>query len=251
MHVASRLPPTTRALLGSTLTALCTVSAAQPTPDGLWHGHIGIGGSAASGNTSSTTVNLAAQVTRATDRDKISLSALVNHGRSKAGGISTRTADLARVNGRYDRDLDQHLFTFGGGEAETNKPAGVASRLNAHAGAGWHAWRSDTTSWDLFVGAGHAETRFTDGSRRRGLEGLLGEESSHRLGESSSVKQKLVLYPGSDALGSRATFDASLATTIVGGWTFNTAVALRYTSEVPAGTKKTEGLLTFGFGYKF
>ncbi len=237
--------------LGVALASLFVAAAAQPPPDGLWHGDVGVGGSAASGNGSATTINLRTEAVRATDADKIALSALVNYGRSSAGNVTTRSADLARVGGRYDRNLGTHFFAFGGGEAETNRPGGVSRRVNANAGGGWHVLQSDSVGLDLFAGLGHAETRFRDGSRRAGLEWLLGEESSHKLGESTSFKQRLVLYPGSREIGNRATFDASLATAIAAGWTFNTGLALRNSSKVPPGLQMTERLLTFGFGYKF
>jgi putative salt-induced outer membrane protein len=245
--------PTTsrRPCLGAALLGSCLAAAAQSPPDGLWHGDVSVGGSVASGNTSATTVNLRADSSRATEVDKIGLSVLVNYGRSKAEGITTRSADLARGGGRYDRNLDERLFAFGGGEAETNRPGGVSSRLNVNAGVGRHMLQNDESAWDLFAGVGHAETRFTDGSRRAGVEWLFGEESTHKLGASTSFKQRLVLYPGGDEIGDRATFDASLAAAIVGGWTFNTGLALRHTNQVPPGTPKTERLLTFGFGYKF
>lgn len=251
MHRTLRPATTRQRACALTLGSLCLTAAAQTPPDGRWHGDIGIGGSAASGTTSATTINLRAEASRATDADKIGLSAMANYGRSKADGVTTRSADLARVGGRYDRNLDERFFAFGGGEAETNRPGRVSRRLNVNAGAGWHLLRSDAAGWDLFAGLGHAQTRFTDGSRRAGIEWLLGEESTHKLGESSGFKQRLVLYPGGDEIGNRATFDASLATAIAGGWIFNTGLALRYNSKVPPVSRKTERLLTFGFGYKF
>jgi putative salt-induced outer membrane protein len=236
---------------GAALAGLCVAAPAQSPPDGRWHGDISIGGAASPGSTSATTINLRAEASRTTDIDKLGLSALVNDGRSKANGVTTRSADLARVCGRYDRNLNEHYFVFGGGEVETNKVGGVSSRRNANVGAGWHVWRSDTLTWDLFAGPGYATTRFTDGSRRAGVEWLVGEESSHRLGESAHFKQRLVLYPAGGGNGSRATFDANLTTAISGVWTFNTGWALRHTSKVPAGSPKTERVLSFGVGYKF
>jgi putative salt-induced outer membrane protein len=237
--------------VGLFLLCLTTAVTAQTQADGLWHGSLSIGGSSSSGTTSATSLNLRAESSKVTDADKISLNALVNYGRSKTDGVTTRSADLARAGGRYDRNLNERLFAFSGAEGEVNRPDGVSSRLSVNVGAGWHVLRGETTNWDVFTGVGHTETKFTDDSSRRGAEALLGEESSHKLGSSSTFKQRLVLYPGVDAIGQRATFDASLATAIVGSWTFNAGLGLRYASEVAPGSKQTERLLTFGFGYKF
>ena len=72
-----------------------------------------------------------------------------------------------------------------------------------------------------------------------------------KLGSSSAFKQRLVFYPGHNNLGNRATLDAMLSTAIVGAWTLNVGGSARYNSKVPAGFKKTESLLTVGFGYKY
>lgn len=247
----ARSPLLARCLAAWPLALLCSAAAAQSPPDGQWHGDIAVGGSSASGNTRATALNLRVDTSQATDADKISLSALGNYGTSESQGVRTRSADLARVGGRYDRNLDTRFFAFGGGEAESNRSAGVRSRLSANVGAGWHVLRGDKHNGDLFTGVGHTGTRFTDGSRRSGAEWLLGEETSHALGESSTFKQRLVLYPGAREIGNRATFESGLATAIVGGWTFNAGLVMRYTGKVAPGLKKNERLLTFGFGYKY
>ena len=242
-----------RPLALATLSLATTATFAQTTPqtDGRWHGDISIGGSAASGNTSATSLALRAEATRATDVDKLGTALLVNYGSSKSGGVRTRSAELARLSGRYDRNLTDSTFAFGGGEAEVNKPGGVKSRLSLNLGGGLHVLREPRSTWDLFAGLGHSGTRFTDGSSRNGAELLLGEESTHRIGESTSFKQRLAVYTGASRIGHRATFDANLATAILGGWTMNTGLALRYASKVAPGLKSSDSLLTVGFGYKF
>lgn len=196
-------------------------------------------------------MNLRLEASKATDGDKLGLSALVNYATGESQGKRTRSSDLARVAGRYDRNLDTRFFAFGGGEAETNRPGGVRSRLSSNVGVGWHLLRSAAHDGNVFAGVGHSGTRFTDDSRRSGAEWLLGEETTHQLGESSTFRQRLVLYPGTREIGNRATFESALATAIVGGWTFNAGLVLRHTSQVAPGLKKGERLLTFGFGYKF
>ncbi len=233
------------------LLGLATAAHAQTVLDGQWHGDISVGGSSASGNSSANTLNMRADGIRATALDQISLYALINYGSSTTNGVKTRSADLVRLGGRYDRNINEILFAFGGGELEVNKPGGVKSRQTVNLGGGWHIVRRPETTWDLFAGVGATATKFTDGSSRNGPELLVGEESSHKLGMSTTFKQRLAVYPGSSEVGNRATFDAGLATAIVGGWTFNAGLGLRYTSKVAPGLSKNERLLTFGFGYKF
>ncbi|PZP35165.1 MAG: hypothetical protein DI603_04625 [Roseateles depolymerans] len=233
------------------LTLACGGAIAQDTPDGLWHGNLSLGGAFSSGNNNSMTLSVGADTSRVTALDKINLYGVGNYGRSKVDGQTATTADLLRLGSRYDYNFSAQWFGFGGLEGETNKAAGVRNRYLVNSGVGYHLIRSDAHSFDLFGGASYTDTRFTDGSGRNGAQALLGEESSHKLSETASLKQRLVYYPDSSGLGTRVTFDGSLATQIAGGWTLNTGLSSHYTGRVPAGTRKTESLLTVGFGYKF
>lgn len=224
---------------------------AQTQADGLWHGDISIGGSAASGNTQATTLALRTEASRATLEDKLALSAWLNYGSSRTEGVRARSAELGRAAGRYDRNLGSRWFAFGGGDGEVNKPGGIRSRWAINVGAGWHLLRQPDTSWDLFTGVGYTDTAFTDGNTRVGAEWLLGQESAHKLGQATSLKQRFVVYTGGSDTGQRASFDATLATAVLGGWTLNTGLVLRYASKVTPGLKKHDSLLTFGFGYKY
>ena len=237
--------------LAATLMALGAGVQAQSPVDGKWHGGVSIGGAAASGNTSSTTLAANAEAVRATTMDKITVYGLGNYAKGKINGVDTTTANLFRVGGRYDYNLTDRLFAFGGGESETNRAGGVDTRYTLNGGVGYKLVRTDQMSWDVFGGLGYSDTEFTDGTKRNGAELLLGEESSHKLGESTTVKQRLVVYPGGSEVGTRATFDAGLATAISGGWTLNTGLSYRYASKVAAGLKKSDTLWTVGFGYKF
>lgn len=242
-----------RHTLALTLAAALASQAAlaQNTPDGRWHGGLSLSGALASGNSSSRTLAANADASIATAEDKLSLYGIANYGRNQVEGVDTTTADLLRLGGRYDFNLGPQWFAFGGAEGETNKAGGVRNRYNLNSGLGWHVVKDDANSWDLFSGLGYTATRLTDGSTANGAQVLFGEESSHKLSETTTIKQRLVYYPGGGDLGDRATFDAGLATQISGAWTLNAGLSSRYASRVPVGTKKTDNLLTFGFGYKF
>ncbi len=245
------MPRSSHALTVAALAFASHAALAQNTPDGRWHGGLSVSGAFSSGNTSSRTLAANADASRATTEDKISLYGVANYGRNKVNDVDTTTANLLRLGGRYDFNFGPQWFAFGGGEGETNKAGGVRDRYNLTGGLGYHVVKNDTHLWDVFGGLGYTDTRYTDGTKANGAQALLGEESSHKLTDTTSLKQRLVYYPDGGELGDRATFDAGLATTISGGWTLNTGLSSRYNSRVPAGTKKTDNLLTVGFGYKF
>jgi putative salt-induced outer membrane protein len=245
------MPRLTLALGALTLTLASPATQAQDTPDGKWHGGLSVSGALASGNSSSRTLAANADASVATVEDKLSLFGIANYGRNKNAGVDTTTADLLRLGGRYDFNFGPQWFSFGGADAETNKAGGVRDRYSLNGGLGYHLVKDDATNWDIFSGVGYTATRLTDGSSANGAQVLFGEESSHKVSETTTLKQRLVYYPGGGDLGNRATFDAGLATQISGAWTLNAGLSSRYTSRVPVGTKKTDNLLTVGFGYKF
>jgi len=219
--------------------------------DNEWHGSVSLAAAAASGNNSSVTVSAAADTSKASAIDKISLSGLLNYGRSDASGTQTTTADQAWVRGRYDYNLTPVWFGFGGVEAETNEVAGLQSRYGVNGGIGYKLIRSETTTFDLFGGVGYSGVEYTDGSEANGVELLLGEESTHKLSDTTTVRQRFVFRPGQGDLGNFATFNAGLATAITGGWTLNLGFQAQYASKVPVGVESTDTLFTAGFGYKF
>jgi putative salt-induced outer membrane protein len=237
----------------ATSLSLCALSAmaADPVADNAWHGAVSVGGAAASGNTMSSNLALNADGSKTTAQDKISLYGLTNYNRTKIAGSTTTTANLLRLGGRYDYNLSAQMFAFGGGEYETNKAAGLASRQNVNAGVGYRLYRTADASLDVFGGVGVSSFKFSNGLSKSGAELMFGEEGTYKLSATSALKERLVFYPGSNGLGQRATFDAGLSTAIAGAWTLNVGASVRYASVVPVGVKTTDTLLTVGFGYKY
>lgn len=231
-------------------------SQAQVLQDNQWHGGISIGGAYASSNTSSRTFNVIANGSKASKEDKLGVYTLINYGSNKVNSVKTNTAQLFRLGGRYDYNLSPDSFFFGGSEVETNKIQNVDSRYAVNAGAGYKAIKTAETSFDLFTGVGYSETRFgvtipPSAPNKKGVEFLLGEESTHKISSTSSIKQRWVIYPGSANIGNRSTLDINLATVVANGWTLNAGAAITYTSKPSNNFKKTTSLLSFGFGYKY
>lgn len=241
--------------------AFCSLSfnqivSAQTLQDNQWHGGIAIGGSYASSNNVAQTFNLSANGTKATTEDKLGLYSVINYGSNTVNKVKTNTAQLLRIGGRYDYNMSANSFFFGGSELETNKIQNIDSRYSFNTGAGFKLIKTEDTSFDLFTGLGYSNTRFgttipPSPSSKKGVEFLLGEESTHKLSNTSSVKQRWAIYPGSSDIGTRSTFDVSLATVVANGWTLNASAAVSYTSKPSNNFKRTSSLVTFGFGYKY
>jgi putative salt-induced outer membrane protein len=251
----------TLALTITTATVLSTVSLssfAQATvkDDGQWRAAMGLSASVASGNTEATIFNANADAVRKTKDDKVSLYGTALYG--KTNGV--KSVDALRFGGRYDWNFLQSFFAFGGADVERDKIAGLSSRLSLNGGVGYHVINTPETTWDVFGGAGYTMDRY-DAPRLIGNNTidsynyanlLLGEESNHKLGESTSFKQRFIAYPNlKDSKAWRSQFDAGLAVAMSKAMSLNVGLSNRYNNEPGAGFKKSDTLLTTGISYKW
>lgn len=248
-----------RTLLTSTL-AIGAVGLAQAQAtvknDGQMHASFGLGASLSSGNSQASNLAMSGDAVRATDQDKTTLYGTVQYARS--GGVTT--GEQLRLGGRYDKNLDVQLFAFGGLDLARNKFSNLQLRSLLSGGLGYHALKTPTVTWDLFGGLGYTSDRFInamviDGANRSSyhyLSLLLGEESSHKLSDTTSFKQRLTLVPNLKNRGEfRANLDAGLSVAMSKALNLNVGFALAHNSEPGAGRKPTDTLLTTGVSVKF
>lgn len=255
---ARRTPLALAGLAGlASVMAAATVHAQAPTPeDGQWRGSFGIGASFASGNTSSRTVSVNGDAARATPVDKISLAGTGLYAKSDG---ETTGAQL-RLGGRYDHVLSDQWFSFGSLDLERDQIAELDLRSTVGGGLGYHVVKRDDHVWDVFGGLGYTDERygeptFVDDALRThyGYAALLlGEESTHRLNETVSAKQKLVVFPNLRDRGEyRATLDATLSVAMTQRLALNVGLSVRHNSDPGIGLKTTDTLLTTGVSMKF
>jgi putative salt-induced outer membrane protein len=224
--------------------------------DGQWRAALGLGASYASGNTRASTLSASGDAVRASEADKFSLYGNSLYGKSNG----TVNAQLFRLGTRYDRNLSGSLFGFGTLDFEKDKIAKLKLRSAAGVGLGLHLVKTTDNTFDVFGGAGYTADRYdaprlVDGAARERYNYanlLLGEESSHKLSESTSAKQRLVIYPNLKNRGEyRAQWDASLGVAMTQSMNLNVGLAVRRDSNPGPGIKTTDTLLTTGISVKF
>lgn len=241
----------TPALAAALAVALAMPAFAKDKADGQWRGTLSLSLSYSAGNTDANAASLGADAVRATAADKYTLSGTALRSQSKSDGVTTKTAELYKIGARYDRNLGERLFGFGSANAEKDKLQRLDLRTSLGAGLGWHVVATQDDSFDVFGGLGVTREEFTTASNDF-VEVVLGEESSHKLFERTTFKQKLSVFPNLEDSGEyRANFDATLATAIAAGWNFNVTLSSRYVSNPLPGLKSTDTLLLVGVASKF
>jgi putative salt-induced outer membrane protein len=223
-----------------------------PKPDGEWRGGIGLSAAAARGNTETTNLGLNADAIRQSTNDKLGFYLQDIFASSKnAAGEKSLSAQIFRIGGKYDRDITDRLYGFGGIDFEHDKLAGVKQRILPQGGVGFHVIKSEPTTFDVFSGIAYNETKsYTDPTTRK-AELLLGEESIHKISASTAFRQRLAIYaPFSDLSDKyRIQFDAGLTTAVIGGWNLVVNYTFRHNNAPPAGRKKDDSLLFTGLQY--
>jgi putative salt-induced outer membrane protein len=240
---------------------VCTVALADPPKeDGQWRGSLSASLAVASGNTKSTNFNVGADGVRATKEDRISVFVTSLYGTRDVAGKTEKTANLTRGGMRYDWNITDRLFTFGLIEAEQDKVQRLDSRVVLGGGMGYKVIKEKDTTFDLFAGITNKNDRntitvtpappaaaFDRRVSTTATELLLGEESNHKLSDSTSFKQKLTVFPSLKNSGEfRSQFDAGLVTGLASGISLQVTLSNRYNSDVAIGIKKSDTLLLTG-----
>jgi len=245
----------------SALAASAPAFAEDPVPDGRWRGSGGAGLAFASGNTRSTTFNANLSAAALTDSDKWSYYGQALYGRAKVNGVTSTSANLEKLGGRYDRNLTYEVYAFGGLDFEHDQITFIDLRSVVSTGLGLHVVRTEHNTWDVFSGVTYKFDHYlqpgiviADAQRiyYTAPEFTVGEESNHKLTETTTFKQKFQAYEDLRSTGAyRAEFDAGLAVSMSRALQLTVALQDRYTSIAVSPVLKNDVLLTAGVAYKF
>ncbi|MCM5570236.1 DUF481 domain-containing protein [Burkholderiaceae bacterium FT117] len=223
--------------------------------DGKWRYALGASGTASSGNSDATRLNVSAEGVRATSQDKWQVYARALYGRSEG----ETTDNMLGAGLRYDHNLTEKWFGFGTGEYLRDRPANLSRRLSVGAGIGYHLIKTEPTRWDAFAGVGYSHDSYVEptvvADELRTSYGraelLLGEESTHKLTDTTSFKQRFVVYPNLAESGEfRANFDAGLAVAMSKTLSLTVTLGYRYNSDPGTGLEKGDALLAAGISVK-
>ena len=143
------------------LAALCGTAMAQTKPDGQWRGGGGAALSMTSGNSTSSSLALSADATRATAADKFSLGAAINRAGNTTGGVKQTTADKWGGFGQYDLNLSKQTFVFGRLGLESDQTTKLRLRNELAAGLGYKLVDTEQTSFDVFGGLGYTTDHYS------------------------------------------------------------------------------------------
>jgi putative salt-induced outer membrane protein len=250
-----------KALALAALAYCGNVSAEDVQADGRWRGNGGAALSISSGNTQSRSLNLNMVAARVTDHDKLSLYGQILSSRATANGVTSTSANQWKAGTRYDRNISPNVFGFGGLDFNHDQIQQLSLRSVISGGLGYHLIKTPENRWDIFGGLDYRADRYSglgilvDNSmqtRFNTVELLLGEESNHKLTETTTFRQHLVVYPNlSNGGGYRATLDSGLAVSLSKAMNLNITLQDRYDSRAQAPIRKNDLMFFTGVSIKF
>lgn len=252
-------------VLAIALASSVCARAEDARPDGLWRGNAGAALSYVSGNTRSSSLTLTGDTARQTEDNKLSLYGQVLSSRSEStvNGVSTTstTANQWQAGTRYDRNITPTRFAFGGLDFAHDQIQLLRLRSAVSAGFGHHAIKTPETQWDLFAGLSYRADRYSEpgvaiNNRTRTrfdvVELLFSEESTSRLTDSTSIKQRLIITPNmGTSNGFLASFDSGLLVAINRTLSLKISLQDRYNSLSQAPIKKNDVVFFTGLNLKF
>jgi putative salt-induced outer membrane protein len=223
----------------------------NPSLADLWSGTLDTALSLSRGNAETATCTIGFNAVRVTTRDKISVYMNTLYARNSTGGKSVVTANAKRGGARYDVNISSKVFGFGTGDLENDEFQKLDLRLTLGGGMGWHALKTERSSFDVFGGGALNREYFSTGLNRSSGEMLVGQEIAHKAGR-TTLKERATFMPNMSDIGEyRFNFDAS-AVTLLNTWlSWTVNFSNRYVSNPVGGAKSNDILLSTGLRVTF
>lgn len=217
-----------------------------------WKTGVNVGFALTRGNSETKSLSLAFLGTRQTLKDKLGLYANSVYAANDApGAVPSTTANTAGGGLRYDHDISKRLFGFVAADFFSDALQGLNLRSVFGGGLGFHAIKNEQTTLDFLGGVDYSHESYTTLTRNL-PELTLGEEFMHKLGKSTILNERLMLYPDLKSSGDfRGTFDFGTVTKINKWFGWQNTVSDIYVTNPPVGKRQNDLILTTGLSVTF
>ncbi|KAF1048231.1 DUF481 domain-containing protein [Xylophilus sp.] len=225
-------------------------------PDGQWRYLVSAGANATAGNSDTVNATARGEGVRMTDHDKLTFLGQIAYG--SADGVTT--TQRASLGTQYNRDISPRSFSFASADALRDKPSNIASRYSTAFGVGRHIVRTDQNNFDISTGLGYSRDSYVTPTEVIGqtrdhygrLELVLAEESNHKVTSTTSLRQKVTVYPNLRDTGAwRAALDSGVSVAMTQSLNLTAGFTYRFDSDPGAGLKKGDAAFVTGVSYRF
>lgn len=244
----------------------------HPKLTDFWSGALDTGLSSTQGNSQSLSFSVAGKAARVTDRDKISVYTNAIYAKSTINGVSSTTAHDIRGGVRGDVNVSERLFVFAFTDLEYNAFQHLDLRNVLGGGFGYHAIKTQKTTFDVFGGGSFDQEYFAAYSlvtanptpppptistpqpalTRKTGEAVIGEELNTKLNGRTTLNERFSFYPNVSDLGNyRTQFDINAATKLKTWLGWQISFSDVYITDPPNGLKGNDQVLSTGLRLTF
>ena len=152
------------------------------------------------------------------------------------------------------------MFGFVNGDFFYDELQALDLRSIFGGGLGFHAIKTDTTTFDLLAGLNYTHESYSvpfnpaiSDDKTRSIAGAtVGDDFMHKVGKNTVITQNLYFYPDlSDTGQYRGTFNFGTVTKINKWLGWQNSFGDVYVSDPPIGKKKNDILLSTGLNFSF
>jgi len=212
-----------------------------------WKAWLTVGFALTVSNSQTENLSLAFTGIRQTQHDKLGLYAISVYATNNApGAVPATTANTIGGGLRYDHNLTPRVFGFVAADFFSDALQTLNLRSVFSGGAGFHAIKRDSTTFDLLGGVNYTHESYT-GLSRSFAALTIGEELMHKLGKNTVLNERLYFFPDLNSAGDyRGTFDFATITKINKRLGWQNSFSDVYVTNPPPGKKQNGLIFTTG-----
>lgn len=214
----------------------------------IWSGDVELGYVDTSGNTEETTTKTLANIER--EKDEWRYAVLLESLNSEASG--ERSAERYFFSNRLAYELSEKNFVFAYASYDDDRFSGFDYQATVAAGYGRRLINDDTMEWDIEFGPGYRYSKVEDGTLADDSEEVIIRGfSSFNWGFSDNAEfsQTLNVDAGDESTISKSV--SALKVKVIGALSMKLAYTIKYTDEVPDGTKQADTETSVTLNYSF
>ncbi|MFU8816470.1 MAG: YdiY family protein [Pseudomonadales bacterium] len=218
---------------------------AEAADDGPWSGKVRLGYLATTGNSETTNMNFATSVGYATGAWTHGLAASA----IGANDDEQTTAEAYTLGFRSTYDFSEFDYAFGRADWLKDKFSGYDQQLSQAVGYGRRLINSPQQKLNLELGAGARQAELRDGETQSDVIARFGADYQYLINDHAEFNFNLGVQTGKDNTFSEAV--SAMKTNLFGSLAAVVAYTVRNNSDVPAGSKKTDGITSISLEYAF
>lgn len=217
-----------------------------------WEGNGNIGLSYTSGNSANTTMTTGLRAVKTGHRDNLTVYARSLWNTNRGGSEHVTTQNAFWGGARYDRDINDRMFSFISYDFERDRPQKLNFRSVAGGGIGRHWIKGEDTQMDVLLGAAWNRTWIKNGQNTDSPEMINGVTLKHKFHDRMKVQNTFTFYQNvTDFSEYRFIFDTTLSTDVTKRVGVFFTVGNRYNNDPVGISKKNDFLFTTGMKWNF